>query len=97
MDNQLLLNAGLEECIRVVENRGLVLVKCMDYISGGNFFPGTHYTLTHAFTQGCRIVDRLEHLGTPGPQPTTNLDGSPRRQVHARRNLSTLFVFQKWH
>lgn len=95
MENQESMNLGLAECVRVVENKGLVLVKCMDYINGARFFPGTHHTLTKALELDCRIIDRFEHVGRPGPQPT-HTNGKPRRQVHARRNLSTLFVFQKW-
>ena len=90
--NQELINAGLTECHRVVRRGGIVLVKCMDYINGGQFWAGTHHTLTHALELGFRIEDRIEHVGRPGPQPKVNIDGSPRRQLHSRRNLSTLFV-----
>jgi hypothetical protein len=41
------------------------------------------------------MVDRLEMVGGARPQPKKNLDGSPRRQVHAHRNLSSLLVFRK--
>ena len=68
---------------------GLILVKVQDYISSGKFFPGTHYTLTQALNLGCEIVDRFERTQPhPRPQPPG------RRQVHARRNLSTLFVLR---
>lgn len=93
--NQVQIDAGLAECHRVVRRGGIVLVKCMDYINGGAFWAGTHHTLMHALSLGFRIEDRIEHVGRPGPQPATNLDGSPRRQLHARRNLSTLFVFTR--
>lgn len=97
---QELINQGLNEMYRVVKpsaNKGLhatkpngiVLVKCMDYISSGKFFPGTHYTLSHAMRLGFIQEDRMEHIGDPGPQP------GGRRQVHARRNLSTLLVLRK--
>lgn len=91
---QALIDDGLRECSRVVRPGGLLLVKCMDYVSSGRLWPGTHHTLTAAFELGLELVDRLEHIGDPGPQPRVNLDGSPRRQVHARRNLSTLFVLR---
>ena len=84
---QQIINDGLAECARVVKPRGIVLVKCKDYVWSGRLFPGTHHTLTHALTLGLELVDRFEHVGVPGPQSQT-------RQVHARRNLSTLVVFR---
>lgn len=86
---QALLNTGLVEMHRVVKPKGFVLCKNQDYISSGQLFPGTHYTLCHALQLGFKYVDRLELVGSIRPQPPG------RRQVHARRNLSTLFVFQK--
>jgi tRNA G10 N-methylase Trm11 len=87
-DVQALVNAGLSECARVLEKNGTLLVKVQDYVSSGQLWIGTHHTLTHALEIGLRIEDRFEHIGSPRPQPQ-------RRQVHARRNLSTLFVFKK--
>lgn len=87
-----LINPGLTEAARVA--RRLVLVKCQDYISSGRLWPGTHLTLSHAMSIGMRLVDRFEHVAGVRPQPTLNPDGSTRRQVHARRNLSTLFVLE---
>ena len=87
---QLLINAGLEECCRVLEPNGWLLVKCQDYISSGRLQPGTHWTLERALQLGMIYFDRLEHIAiAPRPQP------SRRRQVHARRNLSTLLVFRR--
>lgn len=85
---QALINDGLTEMRRVVRVGGMVLVKCQDYVSSGRLWPGTHLTLTHALTLGFHLIDRLEHIGSPRPQP------GGRRQVHARRNLSTLFVLR---
>lgn len=85
---QALINGGLVEVARVVKPRGLVLVKCQDYISSGKFWPGTHKTTAYALGLGLEIVDRLEHVAGVRPQPPG------RRQVHARRNLSTLLVFR---
>jgi hypothetical protein len=84
---QAIINDGLTEMRRVVTPKGIVLVKCMDYVTSGKLFAGTHYTLTHALGLGFDLVDRLEHIGSAGPQ-------SQKRQVHARRNLSTLFVLR---
>lgn len=89
------IDAGLAEVCRVLAPGGVLLVKCQDYISSGRLWPGTHLTLTCALGLGLELVDRFEHVAGVRPQPTVNPDGSPRRQVHARRNLSTLFVLRK--
>lgn len=86
---QWLIDDGLTECARVLKPKGYLLCKVQDYISSGKLWPGTHHTLTHALSIGLTLVDRFEHIGNPRPQP------SRRRQVHARRNLSTLLVFRK--
>lgn len=97
---QQIINDGLTEMIRLVKPRqtknrgGIIVVKCQNYIWSGALWEGAELTRDHARALGCDVVDRLEFLTTPGPQPTVNPDGSPRRQVHARRNLSTLFVFR---
>lgn len=85
---QQLIADGLTEVVRVVKPGGVVLVKCQDYVSSGRLWAGTHHTLTHALALGCALADRLEHLGGTRPQP------AGRRQVHARRNLSTLLVIR---
>lgn len=86
---QHVINDGLREARRVVRPGGIVLVKCQDYVSSGRLWPGTHHTLTAATALELELVDRLEHLGRVRPQPPR------RRQVHARRNLSTLLVLRK--
>ena len=87
---QFFINAGMKECIRVLRPGGVLVMKCQDYVSSGKLFPGTFHTLEHAINKcGLELVDRFEHIGTPRPQPRR------RQQVHARRNLSTLFVFRK--
>lgn len=86
---QALINEGLTEMHRVVKPAGIVLVKCQDYITSGKLWLGTHHTLTHALHLGFEVVDRMEMVTSPRPQPPG------RRQVHARRNLSTLFVLRK--
>lgn len=80
------IDDGLAELCRVLRPGGMALVKCQDYISSGTYQPGTHWTLTTALRLGFVLVDRLEHVAGVRPQPPG------RRQVHARRNLSTLFV-----
>lgn len=86
---QELINDGLTEMYRIVRPGGIVLCKCKDYISSGKLWLGTHKTLTHALALGFECVDRLEHLSGTGPQP------KGRRQMHSRRNLSTLLVLRK--
>lgn len=97
---QQIINAGLTEMVRLVKPArtrnagGIIVVKCQNYIWSGQLWEGAELTREHARALGCIVVDRLEMLGAPGPQPSVNPDGSPRRQVHARRNLSTLFVLR---
>lgn len=89
VDLQFLINDGLLEVARVVKPRGFILAKCQDYISSGKFFPGTHYTICCALDAGLEYHDRLEYIvEKPRPQPKR------KRQLHARRNLSTLLVFR---
>lgn len=98
---QRIINDGLTEMARVVKpartmtGGGIVLVKCMNYIWSGKLWEGAELIREHARSLGLVVVDRLEMLKAGGPQPANNLDGSPRRQVHASRNLSTLFVLRK--
>lgn len=88
---QYLINDGLRECTRVLKPGGFLLVKCQDYVSSGKLWPGTFKTQLAAEGTAClELVDRFEHVSkAPRPQP------GERRQVHARRNLSTLLVFKK--
>jgi tRNA G10 N-methylase Trm11 len=83
-----LIDLGLAEMRRVVRPRGVVLVKCADYITGGRLWLGTHHTLSRSLELGFDVVDRLEHVGNARPQPKRS------SQQHARRNLSTLFVLR---
>lgn len=88
-------NAGLAELVRVLGPRRYLLVKSKDYVWSGRLFIGTHHTITEGLRLGLELVDRFEHIGRPGPQPTrSRADGAPVRQHHARRNLSTLLVFR---
>lgn len=83
------INLGLRECHRVLKPKGILIVKCQDYISSGKFWNGTFFTQLYAIqTLGMTMIDRLEHIGSARPQPHAT-------QVHARRNLSTLFVLRK--
>lgn len=97
------IREGFDECLRVTRGRvrgtrtrqsypgGLVIVKCMDYVSSGKQFLGTHDILTHALARGCRMEERLLMINAkPSMQPH-----SADNQVHARNNYSTMFVFRK--
>lgn len=131
---QQLVNRGLTEAHRVLKPGGLLFVKCMDYVWGGSFWPGSFLTLQHAGVDlDMEIVDRFEHITPPGRQPTyrtraglvadidrhrrsrlrptVDLGGLAddqirtlaaalgitvaRRQLHARRNHSTLYVLRR--
>lgn len=85
-DLRVYIRDGLEECGRVASH--LIIVKCQDYISSGRYQPATHWLLEDAGKMGLELIDRFEHITRPRPQPPG------RKQVHARRNLSTLFVFE---
>lgn len=86
--------AGIRECVRVLAPGGRLLVKCMDYVSSGRFQGGHHNVVGHALAEGLEQVDEFVHYTGTGPQPTVNLDGTPRRQVHSRRAHSFLCVFE---
>ena len=95
-ENQAVNNAGLAECARVLKPGGYLITKCMDYVWSGKLQIGTHWTLCAGLGLGLELVDRLEHVGRPRPQPArSRKDGAVVRQHHARRNLSTLLVFVK--
>jgi tRNA G10 N-methylase Trm11 len=82
--------AGFAECVRVLKVGGYIVYKSQDYISSGKYQPVTHWIITDALARAdLEYVDRFEHRGNSRPQP------AGRRQVHARRNHSTLLVFQK--
>lgn len=87
---QHLINDGLTEMARLVPVGGIILVRCKDYISSGDLFEGTYYTRRHAETLDLYACERFEYVTEKGgPQPPG------RRQAHARRNASTLYVFRK--
>lgn len=82
-----LIRDGLTECARVLGN-GFLLMKCQDQVNGGRVRWQTIEFANHAATLGLRLVDRFDFLSYR-PQP------SGRRQIHARRNASTLLVFTR--
>jgi hypothetical protein len=81
-----LLLDGTSEAARLSSR--WVLVKCMDQVNGGCVRWQTDYVTTHALRLGLNKVDSMM-LKRWRPQP------EGRRQEHARRNYSTLLVFEK--
>lgn len=79
-----LLLDGTAEALRVA--RRFVLVKCADQISSGKYNPQTFMVWTRAIECGATMVDLLHVLGGR-EQPTGT------RQLHSRRNYSSLLVF----
>lgn len=82
-----LIRDGITEAARVVRRGGHVLLKCQDQVCSGQVRWQTIEFANHAATLGLRLVDRFDLLGHR-PQP------AGRRQVHARRNYSSLLVFR---
>lgn len=90
-----LIDDGLAECARVLAPGGHLLVKCMDYVESGHKRWNTFHVAAEGERLGLELVDRFHHVTGGGPQVTTNLDGSPREQKHAREVASMLLVFTK--
>lgn len=84
-DRHALIRAGIVECARVLRPGGYLLLKCQDQVCSGRVRWQTREFADTAEAAGCRLVDRFDLLGGRA-QP------SGRRQVHARRNHSTLLV-----
>jgi len=89
------IRGGVRECARVLAPKGRLLVKCADYVESGQIRWGRRNVIEAAEGCGLRTVDEFVHHSGTGPQPRHNIDGSVRRQVHARRAHSYLMVFQK--
>ena len=87
-DRHAMIYDGITECVRVLAPRGHLLIKCQDQVVAGKVRWQTHLFAAHAESLGCTLVDKL-HLVGARPQP------AGRRQVHARRNYSTLLVVQR--
>lgn len=87
-DRLQLMKDGVVECARVLKPKGYLLVKCMDQVVSGKVVWQTDHMTATAINAGCVKVDRLDFLTSPRPQPHS-------RQLHARRNYSTLLIFRK--
>ena len=82
-----LIRDGITEATRVLKPGGMLLVKCQDQVCSGQVRWQTREFAAHAEGLGHRLVDRFDLLGHR-PQP------AGRRQVHARRNTSTLLILR---
>jgi len=78
---------GLCELYRVVAPKGIVLFKCMNYVTSGKYKTQAYDALNVALEM-FRLRDEFIMLRRPGPQPPH------KRQLHARRNYSHLFVLE---
>ncbi len=103
-ENMEIIVGGVKEAARVLRSGsrelrsrkpgGRLLLKVMDYIWSGDFQNHHHQVVSAALEVGLVQVDEFIHVSGSGPQPKTNRDGSPRRQVHSRHDFSFLCVFQ---
>lgn len=82
-------NEGLTEMARLVCMGGIVLVKTQDYVSSGQLYPSVFEFMLHARSIGLLYRDRFEFVVVP------TRERHKKVQQHARRNHSTLLVFQK--
>jgi hypothetical protein len=86
-DRMTLIRDGIRECSRVLDG-GYLLLKCQDQVSSGKIRWQTYEFTKFAEKLGLGLVDRFDFLSYR-PQPVT------RKQIHARRNASTLLVFRR--
>lgn len=87
-DVQIAINDGIATAVAITRPGGLIMVKCADYISSGKLQHGSHWTCDNAYRHGLTLHDKLIHVGSVRPQP------AGRRVVHARQNVSYLFIFK---
>lgn len=81
-----LVTEGLENAAHAT--RDYLLVKCMDYVSGGRFRPMTHWITGHALGIGLFMHDEIIHHAGSGPGGHNIVT-----QKRARRTHSKLLVF----
>lgn len=88
---RVLIACGLKECSRIVQPRGFVLLKCMNYVVAGKHRPQVAWAINDCEASGLDVAAQFVHLKAPGPQPT----GKPRTIRSPRANYSTLIVFRR--
>ncbi len=85
-----LIRRGMTECARVLKPAGFLLLKCMDQVASGKVQWQTLEFSTYGVdVLDLTLEDSLLMLTNPRKQP------AGRKQVHARRNYSTMLVFRK--
>lgn len=88
-----LIKRGTDECLRALARGGRLLLKCKDQVCSGKVrwqtAEFTEYAVYDEPGGRVELIDRFDMVTRPQPQPVG------RRQIHARRNASTLLVFQK--
>jgi len=87
-DRHRLIRNMISEASRICGTHGTVLLKCQDQVCSGKIRWQTIEFTEHAESCGLRLVDQLLLEGAR-KQP------EGRRQIHARRNYSSLLVFRK--
>lgn len=87
-DKLQMIRDGVRECVRVLKPGGYLLVKVQDQVEGGKMRWQTDMVTALALHLGLTKVDSFIKLGGR-PQP------SGRSQQHARRNYSSLLVFNR--
>jgi len=87
-DRMALIFEGITEAARVLNDAGYLLLKCQDQVCSGHVRWQTIEFTNHARWLGLGLVDSFLIIGGRPQPPGT-------RQVHARRNYSTLLVFKK--
>jgi hypothetical protein len=90
-----LVAGGIKECTRICAPKGIVLVKCMNYVVGGKHRPQVAWAIADGETAGLEVAAQFVHIKGTGPQPTLKADGTPRAVRSPRANYSTLIVFRK--
>lgn len=86
-DRMDLIVRGVTSCARVADR--YLLVKCQDQVCSGQVRWQTDDVTETAVAAGFRKRDRFDLVTAQRPQP------SGRSQKHARRNHSTLLIFQR--
>lgn len=89
LNQERLINPGIEEGARILRADGRLLVKCTNYISSNRYQQGIRWTIEHAESIGLTLFDQFIMAGDPRAQP------SGRRVLHSRNNYSALCVFRK--
>ena len=88
-DRHRLIRDGITEGVRVLRSGGVLLLKCQDQVCSGKVRWQTIEFANHAASCGGMTLEDVFMPTGHRPQP------GGRRQLHARRNYSSLMVFQK--